>query len=795
MKNEINHFVKILRDMSVAISFTFAFLFFIPAASAQAVKPSIDFNHNKTGFPLTGAHVRVECETCHTGGLFKGTPKDCAGCHSVGRRVVAPVKSVNHMLTIASCETCHTNTVTFLGARFNHIGVLPKACVSCHNGRTAPGKPAVHPITTASCDSCHRTTAWQPAGFDHAPPLPPCETCHTPGGPARAKPANHVAVPVGVTCDTCHVSGFTTFLGAKFDHLAANVLPNTCQTCHITGQSGAKTKPSNHLPTASIGCDACHLANGYTTFAGSTMNHLDPGVVAMACITCHNGAYISQSAGLGGPQAKPATNHPNTANTNCNSAGCHTGFTTFKGAAFDHLAQPTPVTNRCNDCHLTGQLGALMKPSGHIVTTLQCDNSGCHTNTINYTTFAGAAYDHTGTVPGTCGTCHLGQSKTAKQKSVLHIPTTGNACDACHSTTPTGNGPTNGFVTYTPTTGQIHSASVPIVACSTCHNGSYTTVTTKGALAKINGHVSTTAECNVCHTNTAGYTTFTGGKVNHAAITTLGICGTCHKTGGGATPKPTGNAHIPVTGDACDACHTYSAGTFAVNTMNHANVTTTACKTCHSATYQPIGVVSLPTGNAHIPYPTTTDCGTCHLNKIAFTNSTMNHGVVAGTTCVTCHAPLYQPIGVKGLSSGHIPTTNINCSGCHASTSSFANPATNHSVVTGIACATCHIATYASQGKQLGGAKPKPSNHITTSLTCNTCHVGTASWLNPPEVMQHVSNGNISSCKTCHDTTLAKTLALPSSIQQRTLGSHEGSKATQDCISCHATQYTQWNKP
>ena len=35
-----------------------------------------DFDHLRTGFALSGAHTNARCESCHLGGVFKGTPRD-----------------------------------------------------------------------------------------------------------------------------------------------------------------------------------------------------------------------------------------------------------------------------------------------------------------------------------------------------------------------------------------------------------------------------------------------------------------------------------------------------------------------------------------------------------------------------------------------------------------------------------------------------------------------------------------------------------------------------------------------
>ncbi len=40
------------------------------------------FDHNgATKFPLTGAHISVNCSQCHLNNRFAGTPSDCIACH------------------------------------------------------------------------------------------------------------------------------------------------------------------------------------------------------------------------------------------------------------------------------------------------------------------------------------------------------------------------------------------------------------------------------------------------------------------------------------------------------------------------------------------------------------------------------------------------------------------------------------------------------------------------------------------------------------------------------------------
>ena len=67
------------------------------AASAQPGGGA--FDHQTTGFSLTGKHEDVRCETCHIKGIFKGTPKDCASCHVQGNQRGALAKSARHIPT------------------------------------------------------------------------------------------------------------------------------------------------------------------------------------------------------------------------------------------------------------------------------------------------------------------------------------------------------------------------------------------------------------------------------------------------------------------------------------------------------------------------------------------------------------------------------------------------------------------------------------------------------------------------------------------------------------------------
>ncbi|MFA7400165.1 MAG: hypothetical protein WCZ98_06770, partial [Sideroxydans sp.] len=163
--------------------FAVALTVFSLQAFAAAQMGGRDFNHMTTGFILSGGHAVAACETCHIGGVFKGTPRACDGCHAVGKRIIATPKTNSHIVTDAPCESCHFNTATWLGARFNHGTAIQGQCTNCHNGRIAQGKPNtgrhLTPNGSKSCDSCHRTSAWSPHSWNHNGVVGTCSTCHT----------------------------------------------------------------------------------------------------------------------------------------------------------------------------------------------------------------------------------------------------------------------------------------------------------------------------------------------------------------------------------------------------------------------------------------------------------------------------------------------------------------------------------------------------------------------------------------------------------------------------------------
>lgn len=305
------------------------------AMASWAQSGTRDYDHARSGFPLTGRHVAARCESCHTGGVLKGTPRDCESCHTTGARLARDnvVKPRLHLPSPLSCESCH-NTRGFSGARFNHVGVTAGTCESCHNGQISTGKNAAHVATQSSCETCHRSTrSWTSAvSFFHTPETGigsgTCDACHN-GAAARGRPGNHIPVAGGLArCDSCHRSQARFSVAVTMNHGVVGT--TSCKSCHngafvSQGPIGARAKPGNHIPEsallngAAMDCNSCHTSTA--SFSTQRMDHNGSmGRGAGTCKTCHQ-----TGARFLGNMEQESLNHEsrNAAVIDCSDSGCH----------------------------------------------------------------------------------------------------------------------------------------------------------------------------------------------------------------------------------------------------------------------------------------------------------------------------------------------------------------------------------------------------------------------------------------------------------------------------------------
>ena len=204
-----------------------------------------DFDHWSSGFPLSGAHARTACEDCHRGGLFRGTPTDCATCHGGAGLFARSRKTPQHVPSSNRCDDCHT-TVTFENARFDHMGVAGP-CIACHSGVRASGKHARHLPTSNRCEDCHVALTWRNARFTHVGISSGCFACHN-AVQASGKSPRHL--PTSNRCEDCHDTGH--WETAVFSHVG---IQTGCISCHNNVLVAGK-HPGHRR--ASDACEQCH---------------------------------------------------------------------------------------------------------------------------------------------------------------------------------------------------------------------------------------------------------------------------------------------------------------------------------------------------------------------------------------------------------------------------------------------------------------------------------------------------------------------------------------------------------
>jgi len=566
------------------------------------------FDHNATGFPLTGGHFGVECIKCHANG-YKATPTDCKSCHLANYNATT---NPNHVTAKFStdCQTCHTttawspssfnhNTATTFPLTGAHIGVtctqchtngygaIPTTCVSCHqanfNATTNPNHVTANFPTT--CETCHTSTAWVPSSFNHNTSTTfPLQGAH-----------------IGLACTQCHTNGY-------------GAIPTTCVSCHLANYN-ATTNPNHIAAKFSTDCQTCHNA---TAWSPSTFNHstattfpLTGAHTGVACATCHTNGYAAipttcVSCHLANYNATTNPNHI-TAKFSTSCETCHS-TTAWTPSTFNHSTATTfPLTG----AHIT-------------VSCVTCHPTG-------YTA-----------IPTTCVSCHLANYNATTNPN--HITAKfATTCETCHSTTAWVP---STFNHSTATTFPLTGAHIS-VSCSTCHPTGYTAIPTTCVSCHLATYNATTnpnhvtakfpTTCETCHSTT----NWTSSTFNHSTSTTFPLTG-AHIALACAVCHPTNYNAIPTT---CVSCHlaTYNATT----NPNHAAAKfPTTCETCHStsnwtsSTFNHTSYFPITSGNHNV------SCTTCHTNAA-------NYAVFS---CVTsaCHGNAHhQNQGSAGCYSCH----------------------------------------------------------------------------------------------------------------------------------------------
>jgi hypothetical protein len=137
-----------------------------------------------------------------------------------------------------------------------------------------------------------------------------------------------------------------------------------------------------------------------------------------------------------------------------------------------------------------------------------------------------------------------------------------------------------------------------------------------------------------------------------------------------------------------------------------------SCVACHNGDPARVTV-----GRSLLHIPTSTiECSSCH-NTTSYTATwSMSHPAVSGQRCDTCHSGSYVTgYNAQARSNTHVPIGTMDCVSCHTTTNWTVDHATIHAGIT-TGCVSCHNGTNA-----IGKINYAPG-HPVTSDACETCH-------------------------------------------------------------------------
>jgi len=254
------------------------------------------FDHDRTRYPLRGAHRQTACDRCHDfsgrPGARRGPPAfaactdchrdphtgtatlagkavDCDACHSLAGFSPSTFTAARHATarypldgahTTVRCASCHPRQrgSTVMRPAFTR-------CIDCH--RTDPHRgPAAR-----DCNGCHAVAAFRPSTVDvathakftftlagaHAAVA--CSACHAGmGRPGRAG-GDTLSFSASQTCAACHRSPH----GAQFDARRGG-----CAACHDERAWGPAVRFDHDRDArftlagahARVACQRCHAA-------------------------------------------------------------------------------------------------------------------------------------------------------------------------------------------------------------------------------------------------------------------------------------------------------------------------------------------------------------------------------------------------------------------------------------------------------------------------------------------------------------------------------------------------------
>ncbi|MBL0278525.1 MAG: CxxxxCH/CxxCH domain-containing protein [Anaeromyxobacter sp.] len=641
-------------------------------AAAGNAAPPVSTTGAATGVRV-GAHQRHL-----TGTSLRAAAIGCADCHTVPT-------AMNHASGTTSVTwgtLASTSSVVPTPATIDAAWEATPTCTNyCHGGKWA-ANATYRGVTTApswlgttadvACNDCHLAPPTSPA---HATvtATTSCANCHpgytcTSGNLAACSVnlsvhLNGVYDAAAQTCASCHGTAGRVAVGGTFGPAnSANNLIAVPPLDTLGAASGVRVGPhlSHSVPQAPasqvfrpILCSECHgtAVNTYGTAHSNLVTNL----------TFAN----ATNANLGGVTPTLVQNTAPTADT-CTTY-CHgASLTAAQRGSVATWSWTSAGAADCGSCHASPPADQfhtrLAKPSA--ATTC----SACHLSVVNAA--GGIVFTGSGAV---AATLHINGVRQASSAT----------CTSCHGTAAAGN-----FAPPAATTGATLTTDPKVGA----HQRHLTSVRLRG----------TAIACADCHTVPSA--------VNHATGTATVTWGALARTGG-LVPTP---ATITAAWETTPTCTNYCHGQeWAANATYRGVVTApswtgtaaqVACNSCHLAP---------PTSAIHpVPYPTTTNCSSCHAGYNCVTSN-----LAACTVNLTTHLN-----GVPDSSGG-------TCSSCHGTagrvsvTGTFGPVNTANNLLAVPPNDTAAAATGVRVGPHLSHAVPQvPAQQIYKPVLCSECH-------------------------------------------------------------------------
>jgi hypothetical protein len=282
-----------------------------------------EFDHSKTGYPLAGLHIGVDCAKCHVSGKMtdpvrhaacadchrdehRGQFSDrtdggtCESCHSINGFLPANYGIADHEKSrypltgshlAVPCFACHAQ-VTAASETFANFEFKNLRCLGCHTD-VHRGQLTKY-IDEGGCEYCHNTSTWHEVSFDHGKARFPligkhettaCMGCHMVENPGTEAEIIRMS-PLTRECAMCHVDPhYGQFLRAD-----QNEELTVCNRCHTP--DSWKTSTFEHNRDARYALDGAHtklqcIQCHMTVAADDGGNYIKYKPLGVACADCH----------------------------------------------------------------------------------------------------------------------------------------------------------------------------------------------------------------------------------------------------------------------------------------------------------------------------------------------------------------------------------------------------------------------------------------------------------------------------------------------------------------------------